>query len=1052
MKSQKGFLAGCVLIINLVLIIKLVSAHSKDDKKIKQSTLTTSRNAKQDNKDLYYFKHPYLSRAHQLNEARKYDSAIIYYKEAATKFEHESQWQSYVWVTSYIGKLYLRVSGEDYKKALPYLQKAHNTAEKKLDKNDPCMALTQYYLGNYYNKDSQPDTSLKYYNSALQILLKNYGEINLYTSDLHEALGELYAKSFFNNMVAESHYLKSVTIKEGLADKVKDSVLTNSYYELVKFYMMAGDFEKAQTYCYKAIDFTPYLKNHKLAWMELLEQVLADIYSEQKNYPMAIQKLKNAIRINNENKEGDKGYLSYHYQSLGELYNAKLNYDSAIMFYNKSLELTKDTSIFEDQIQRSCDVRFALGTTFFKLKKYTTALSYLRNCLNTRLAIYGRKHNETAIAFEAVGNVYQEMGLEDTALKYFRGGILASSRIFADTGLFTVPLASDLNKNYYSFGIVKGNAAALKQLYESDTNNTRALFAAMAYYCLADTLITMYGSEYDRETTQLLFAKDNTSIYEEAIDCATDLYNKTADLKYHNLVFNFMDKQKSALLLHALNETDALKQSGINKNDQQSYRALRHERAFLQSSLEEVNKDEIQDDKILKMLHNRIYQTEANIRQLQKRFKSGHPYFDAGNITDSIRLKDVQLFSGSNNSLVVEYFWGNKAVYAIGVYKGISKLLRLENKAELEVAFDTLKWCFNNGYVPATRDQDFNSFQNSSFNLYNFLLKPMLSAFNALDCKVRPNIVVIPDGLLSYVPFEAMITSTANDKNADYRKLNYLVKSFNVSYDYSARLLLKKHPQEQREESCRVLGLSYSKDTVADSRSGQLSSLRSFSGSELPGSAKELKAISSYMNGEYYMGDMATKSVFEKEATDFDILHLALHGQADEKKSYGSRLVFKKGKDIVDDESLYAYEINNMPVKAKLAVLSACESGIGKVNPGEGIFSIARGFIHAGCPAVVMSLWKVNDDLTAGIIGDFYKELSAGDSIDQSLRKAKLEYLARADRRSAHPSYWAAFVAMGKMEPVVNKQKENNKILFGFVAIVVVSAGTYVISKLRRAA
>jgi CHAT domain-containing protein len=127
-----------------------------------------------------------------------------------------------------------------------------------------------------------------------------------------------------------------------------------------------------------------------------------------------------------------------------------------------------------------------------------------------------------------------------------------------------------------------------------------------------------------------------------------------------------------------------------------------------------------------------------------------------------------------------------------------------------------------------------------------------------------------------------------------------------------------------------------------------------------------------------------------------------------------------------------------LKLKAKLVVLSACETGIGKNYKGEGVFSVARAFSYAGCPSVVISLWKVNDQSTSDIMGNFYKFLSQGEGIGYSLYEAKLEFLKNADEYSAHPAYWSSFVAFGDMSPL--KSKKDLKIWVIIMFIMIVSA------------
>ena len=156
----------------------------------------------------------------------------------------------------------------------------------------------------------------------------------------------------------------------------------------------------------------------------------------------------------------------------------------------------------------------------------------------------------------------------------------------------------------------------------------------------------------------------------------------------------------------------------------------------------------------------------------------------------------------------------------------------------------------------------------------------------------------------------------------------------------------------------------------------------------------------------------ALKTNFINHAQDHDLIHLGVHGIGDPKVADNSRLIFRG--DSLESGDLYAYDIYNLNIDARLVVLSACETGLGKRQTGEGIFSIARAFSYAGCPSVVMSIWRAADTFTASIMDGFYESLHDGNSIGTSLRASKLRFLEESDELSAHPANWAAFVLNGQ--------------------------------------
>ncbi|MEM7035969.1 MAG: CHAT domain-containing protein, partial [Bacteroidota bacterium] len=119
-----------------------------------------------------------------------------------------------------------------------------------------------------------------------------------------------------------------------------------------------------------------------------------------------------------------------------------------------------------------------------------------------------------------------------------------------------------------------------------------------------------------------------------------------------------------------------------------------------------------------------------------------------------------------------------------------------------------------------------------------------------------------------------------------------------------------------------------------------------------------------------------------------------------------------------EDHRLRAEELQHVPLKADLVVLSACETGVGAIAPGEGTLSLARSFLASGASTVVSTLWKVDDQSSAELMQTFYREIAAGTPTASALHQAKLEFLAKADSRTAHPFYWAGYVSSGVSRPI----------------------------------
>jgi CHAT domain-containing protein len=298
-------------------------------------------------------------------------------------------------------------------------------------------------------------------------------------------------------------------------------------------------------------------------------------------------------------------------------------------------------------------------------------------------------------------------------------------------------------------------------------------------------------------------------------------------------------------------------------------------------------------------------------------------------------------------------------------------------------------------------------------------------------------LIISSDGLLSLLPFGLLVTGKSD---LNFKDGSYLIKEKEIQYAYSSNLLFKSGQQEPLIRP-KVLAMSYSDDHMEESGSEKYL--------ELPYSAVEVDAIqrkfkqarSSILKGEH-----ATESALRELIGSMDIVHLAVHGIGDVDYEYNSRLVFKSDKDSLDGQ-LFAHELYGLSHSLRLAVLSACETGIGKNYPGEGVFSIGRAFAVTGTPSLVMSLWEVPDHSTATIIANFYSHLSDGHRVSKALQLAKIDYLESQHRGLALPFYWAALIPMGDMSPLV---KSNAKIPASILIFSILMVGLLVLWKSKR--
>ncbi|MCB0620683.1 MAG: CHAT domain-containing protein, partial [Saprospiraceae bacterium] len=187
----------------------------------------------------------------------------------------------------------------------------------------------------------------------------------------------------------------------------------------------------------------------------------------------------------------------------------------------------------------------------------------------------------------------------------------------------------------------------------------------------------------------------------------------------------------------------------------------------------------------------------------------------------------------------------------------------------------------------------------------------------------------------------------------------------------------------------------------------------------LAGNKQEVLDIAGLLGGDYFLDGQADRESFERSARQYQIVHLATHACVNSADPLYNQIFFS------DDQYLYTFDIYNLNLNADLIVLSACETGLGKVVEGEGVMNLARGFAYAGCPSIVMSLWAVSDQASSTLMLEYYRRLLEGESKTAALQQAQLSYLQNQIPSKMHPSYWAPFVQVGDPSAMRWDSKKN---------------------------
>jgi CHAT domain-containing protein/tetratricopeptide (TPR) repeat protein len=418
--------------------------------------------------------------------------------------------------------------------------------------------------------------------------------------------------------------------------------------------------------------------------------------------------------------------------------------------------------------------------------------------------------------------------------------------------------------------------------------------------------------------------------------------------------------------------------------------------------------------------HEQRDRLQAELKETEQRLEEARLEADLERrrrFTRPASLQQVQQTMLRPGDILLEFFLGEKRSYVWFISPEQTRCAALLGQKEIEDAIKLYLEVITIKPNALHLEREIAKQTTVARRLFDLLLGPLVEHLSPSQ-----RLIIAPDGLLYYLPFETLI-----------RDGRSLIEDHEISYVPSASalgLLQQANNREAAADGLELLAVgdpAFGPPLEAEVSKHQrpdadniMREIWSASGYRLPpllNARREVQAISEFSPPErrqIYLGASATEEAIKRELQrQYRRLHFAMHSLIDEQIPARSGVVLTLDDDPAEDGLLDVNEIAELRLDCDLVVLSACQTGRGRLVNGEGIVGLARAFLVAGGRSVAVSLWSVSDRSTAQLMKDFYRHLAAGSDATAALRQAKLEML-RSRTVTRHPYYWAAFVLVGK--------------------------------------
>ncbi len=830
-----------------------------------------------------------------------------------------------------------------------------------------------------------------------------------------------------------SKFSTSLQREDSLYDDIKDNIdaLKDGTYNKHAYWFDKGnyyykiyEYAKATDYFFKLLNSVEKLpdsivKNTYSDFLTATNSYLATIYSNEYKYEIAEEFYDENLRLHSKFEDSKDELLDTKnliaalksfqkdYKTSNEYAKESIDYylnnntenhlnsllSTSLLLMNNYLKLNQPDSakIYLMKIRPHISKRIRFKANFLELSakisvaegNFEKALSIYIETLQVLNLSHGSR-DDAALMYKKIGDLYFLTNDLKKALEYFEKAfqlyypqtnnkIDSNIKLRANSKTNVLQIINALSKIH--------NTSGKKTGYQKN----------IIYGTLAIDKLNELRKSFNDDTDKQTLVENVLPIFEHGIEASYQLYKTSQNTAYIDTAFVFFERSKSTILLDALYKNNATKFSGIPDDLLEKEKILKVTIAQLEKKIK------TQDKKI----QDQLFKYKREYETLIQNIEANHPaYFDLKHNTEVASILKVQK-SLNPGEMVLSYFYGDKAVYIISItnkdkfiFKISTDAIDIQNILELQKMIGDPKTNISN-------------LAEVSFSIYEKFVA------STLTNKAISKLLIMPDGTLRNIPFEALNTSNNG--------IDYLINDLNISYINSATLWFQlQNKNKKQKASLLAFAPSFNEHSEF---------------SKLPNTIREVEDINQFFTGKIFVENEATLENFKTNIENHNIIHLATHAQTDNELPEYSFLAFSPNEK--EENLIYVNDLYAMHINAELVTLSACKSGVGDLKKGEGLLSISRAFYYAGAKSLVYTLWNINDSSSSEIMKNFYENLSKGVPKDEALRNAKLIFLEKhKENKFAHPYYWSSFIVSGNTKSLTSKSNRTWYIVGGTLLLI----------------
>lgn len=862
-----------------------------------------------------------------------------------------------------------------YDEALNLAARALEIQEQESGADDIDVAATLSNLALIWLSKGDQKKAIQLLQRSLEIREKTFGT---YHHDVARTLHNLaLANDSMDNYVeAIQLYEKAILIREKVLG-TENADLSTSLGNLGSIYADLAEYDKAEQLLRRALEIKEKILSPTNKSIAYTLNDLGNIFSAKGDEDKALEFYKRALEIREKALGPNHPDVAWSLELLGTSFRTKGDYRQAETNYLRGLEILRKT--FGEEHYRIARMLGNLAVLYQLQAEYKRAEPLFRQCVEMMEKTAGKEHQDYATAIYNQAKFYTDKGDYEQAEPLYKRALEIAEKFYAAPHPDVIIYLNGLARNYQAKGDTKQSLNFLTRSHLLSESVAQTIL-----FTSSEKQKLLYLNSLSGETNQFLsahlkFAPNDAAALELALTTIFERKGRVSDAVAFEIsaLRNRFNADDQILLENLIKTTSQLAQKILNSSE----------------NTNEIKELEEQKEKL-----------EQEISRRSSEFRSR---------IQPATISSIQAAIPENAALIEFAIYrpfepkaiGDDETKAFGEPRYVAYVVRKNGK---------IQW--KDLGVAKTIDDSIENFRQA---LRDVERKDVAQLARVADEKImsslRPlfgdakHLLISPDGNLSLIPFEALVDE----------KKQFLIENYSFTYLTSGRDLLRMQTKRESKTNPLVIanplfGVSETTASVSSKRQNETFF------APLGGTLREAKSIQTiFPNANILTESNATETIL-KQTNAPQILHLATHGFFLEDKKIvnpllRSGLAFtgansRKGEK--DDGILTALEASGLNLwGTKLVVLSACDTGLGEVRNGEGVYGLRRAFVLAGTESLVMSLWSISDFVTREMMTNYYKNLKNGLGRGASLRQVQLEMLKKPNRQ--HPFYWASFIQLG---------------------------------------